>query len=83
MMSKKAQEAELGSADLDALAERLHAKMEHLDPTEDEDWGALPDARREFYRLCVTDVIFQLRLRGHVLCRPPLDRSASPATGTE
>jgi hypothetical protein len=33
------------------LAERLHRKMQHLDPTDDDNWTELTDRQREFYRL--------------------------------
>ncbi len=44
---------------IESLAIRLRDKMEHLDPTETGDlaWAALLDRDREFYRLCVLDLI--------------------------
>jgi hypothetical protein len=43
------------------LAERLHWKMQHLDPDEAEAWGELTDRQREFYKLCV-EAIFDERM---------------------
>jgi len=34
------------------VAERLHAKMQHLGP-EGEDWDPLTDQDKEAYRLCI------------------------------
>ena len=45
------------AAAIERLACRLHWKMEHLDPTEDGDWACLSDRNREFYRLCVEDLL--------------------------
>ncbi len=42
---------------IEYLARRLHWKMEHLDPSEDADWGGLSERQKEFYRLCVREVI--------------------------
>ena len=41
---------------VELAAKRLHAKMEHLDPCGDE-WEQLSDSDREFYRLCVRDLV--------------------------
>ena len=38
---------------VERLARVLHAKMEHLDPTDDPDWESLTEQQREFYRLCI------------------------------
>lgn len=42
---------------IEELAEALHAKMERLDPTLDPDWSEMTDHQREFYRLCVIDLL--------------------------
>jgi hypothetical protein len=44
---------------IESLAIRLRDKMEHLDPSETGylDWLALPARAREFYRICVLDLI--------------------------
>lgn len=42
---------------VELLAEQLHFKMEHLDPTEDAVWQGLTERRKEFYRACVFEVI--------------------------
>ena len=42
------------------LAERLHWKMEQLDPTDTPDWETLTARQREFYRLCI-EAIFDER----------------------
>jgi hypothetical protein len=39
------------------LAQRLHFKAEHLDPTEDEDWGTTSERTREFYRALIRDLL--------------------------
>lgn len=43
---------------IERLAERLHRKMEHLDPGPAEvTWAALSEYEREFYRICVSDLL--------------------------
>ncbi len=42
---------------IECLARRLHWKMEHLDPTEDEEWDRLTERQKEFHRLCIREVI--------------------------
>ena len=40
------------------LAERLHWKMEHLDPTVNGgDWDCLSEHKQDFYRLCIEDLL--------------------------
>jgi len=40
------------------LGKRLHNRMEHLDPSlGDDGWEALSEREREFYRLCVEDML--------------------------
>jgi hypothetical protein len=43
---------------VEKLAERLHWKMEYLDPGSDEEtWSSLSEHAREFYRICVRDLL--------------------------
>lgn len=41
---------------LDEMAKMLHAKMEHLDPTDRPEWDGLTDHERDFYRICVRTI---------------------------
>ena len=56
-MSDGIANVDVSEAAVERLANRLHDKMEHLDPTEDGEWACLPDRKREFYRLCVEDLL--------------------------
>jgi len=38
---------------VEALAEVLHDRMEHLDPTDGTSWADLEDRKKEFYRWCI------------------------------
>lgn len=38
---------------IEILAERLHWKMEHLDPGEYAAWSEMDDHDKEFFRQCV------------------------------
>jgi hypothetical protein len=51
---------------------RLRDKMEHLDPTETGDlgWLELTDRDREFYRLCVLDLIASAEAVDAILRQP-------------
>ncbi len=49
---------------IDALAKRLHWKMEHLDPTDDDDWEKMSDRQREFYRISVESLLEE---RAHLI----------------
>lgn len=54
-------------ASIERLAIRLHDRMEHLDPTlNGSKWGDLSDHEREFYRLCIEDLLMdeELILKG-------------------
>ena len=54
-------------AAIERLAVRLHDRMEHLDPTLNASaWNNLSDHEKEFYRLCIEDLLMdnQLILRG-------------------
>lgn len=62
------------------LAQRLHFKMEHLDPTEDEDWEKMDERRRQFYRLLVEDLLCERALLATALYRR-LDYRLGQATG--
>jgi hypothetical protein len=44
---------------VEVLAAHLRDKMEHLDPTEtgDLDWWSLSERDRNFYKMCVQDLI--------------------------
>ena len=42
---------------IEHLAKILHRKTEHLDPTEDADWAAMSERKKEFFRLCVKAVL--------------------------
>lgn len=54
---KSAEAGAPGEEALEALAERLHWKMEHLDPTGDPPWGELSDDERRFYKSCVRAIL--------------------------
>ena len=43
--------------EIEGLAMVLHAKMEHLDPTEDPDWRMLTERQRDFYRICIESLL--------------------------
>lgn len=47
-------------ADVEHLAERLHWKMEHLDPTDRPLWGALTEREKDFYRICVRTLLKEI-----------------------
>ena len=47
---------------IERLAERLHATMEHLEPTTDPEWGLLTERQKDFYRLCVRDILKTAKL---------------------
>jgi hypothetical protein len=47
----------LDDGSVDRLAEVLHAKMEHLDPTDGPSWVCMSEHDREFYRACVEAVL--------------------------
>lgn len=49
-------------AQIDGLAERLHWKMEHLDPSEGPEWGGLSDRDKEFYRACIRALLCERSL---------------------
>jgi hypothetical protein len=44
---------------VEALAEELHRKMEHLDPTDLPEWEKLNDRQKFFYRACVQHLLLQ------------------------
>jgi len=46
-----------GDEAIEALARRLHWKMEHLDPTDEDDWEKLSDRQREFYRISIVSLL--------------------------
>lgn len=46
-------EEALRSAAVERLAAALFRKMEHLEPTTGEEWGALDEPAKDFYRYCV------------------------------
>lgn len=45
---------------IDRLAERLYARMEHLDPSSGLTWTDLNDHEREFYRTCVETIVVEI-----------------------
>ena len=49
---------------MEELAQVLRRKMEHLDPSldHDTDWAALPERKKEFFRLCIKAVFFDRAL---------------------
>jgi hypothetical protein len=42
---------------MEHLAEELHWKMEHWDPTGEEGWVSLTEEEREFFRQCVKAMV--------------------------
>jgi hypothetical protein len=46
-----------GSEAREELARLFHWKMEHLDPSEDSECDALPEHKKEFFRLCITAIL--------------------------
>jgi hypothetical protein len=42
---------------IEVLAEHLHWEMERMDPTDDDNWAAMSEFRRDFYRLCVRSLL--------------------------
>ena len=49
--------ADLTPDEVEKLAASLHERMEHLDPTFEDDWTRLSEHRKEFYRLCVEWIV--------------------------
>ena len=47
---------------LEQLAERLHWKLEHLDPRGEPDWPDLTDHRRDIFRTAVASLLDEYRL---------------------
>lgn len=43
---------EFNEADVEMVAKRLHATMEHLDPSDKPEWGMLTERERDFYETC-------------------------------
>ena len=39
------------------LAKTLHFTMEHLDPSEENDWDAMDEQRKDFFRCCVNSIV--------------------------
>lgn len=61
---------ESSSEAIEALARRLHWKMEHLDPTDEYDWEKLSDRQREFYRISVESLLDdRALLMSALICR--------------
>jgi hypothetical protein len=57
---------------LSILARRLHDEMDRLDPgVEENEWDALSEREREFYRLAVSSVLREAR--AHKLFCGPAD----------
>jgi len=44
---------------VEELAKVLHWKMEHLDPSDEADWGTMTDEDKEFFRQCVKALLRQ------------------------
>lgn len=45
---------------IEVLAETLHRKMEHIDPSpEGSKWSAMSELDRDFYRSCVEAVLLE------------------------
>ena len=42
---------------VEKLSQRLHWKMECLDPSEDRNWAALSDYDKDFYRQCIRAIL--------------------------
>lgn len=70
-------EACLTSLDIKHLGKMLYEKMEHLNPTEEMNWDALPAEEQEFYVLCAEEVIFQARCQLSERARRRLGLSAA------
>lgn len=54
----------LSDDDISELARRLHWKEWHLQPTHrtaDEEWAAMSDGQKEFYRVLVEFLVRELR----------------------
>jgi hypothetical protein len=49
-------------AAMEILAQRLHAKMEILDPTSDTTWTGLSERQRDFYWHAVRAILQERRL---------------------
>ena len=64
-------ERQAGEDPVGLLAERLHFKMEHLDPSEDDDWLGMSDDRRMYYRLLVEAVLDEPEVVRHALGLSP------------
>lgn len=47
-------------ASIERLARHLHFTMERIDPSESENFDALTEREREFYRACVREILFEL-----------------------
>lgn len=47
---------------VEELARRLHFKAEHLDPSEDPDWDAMTERKRDFWRALVSDMLVEREL---------------------
>ncbi len=62
--SVEGEKPEAGAPDFDLrvehLAEVLHDKMEHLDPTNDGTWAGLSGEQKEFYRQCVKRLLIEM-----------------------
>lgn len=54
--------------DREVLARRLFWKMELLDPTDSGDWGSLTDYEKDFYRLCVADLLLGVEASARASC---------------
>ena len=57
---------------LEHAAQKLHAIMERLDPTEDSDWDKLAPYRKQFYRSCLKDLIGSTELMELLKCVPTI-----------
>ena len=57
---------------VEVLAERLRWKMEHLDPSDERPWKELTDTEKEFFRICVRELLVcQTNLRhGRIYSSP-------------
>ncbi len=57
---------------IEALAERLHWKQDHLDPAPElRGWSDLDESEREFYRLSVRALLDERDLMLTALAAPP------------
>jgi hypothetical protein len=54
---------------IEKLTRRLHHGMEHLDPTEDPEWDFQTDHQKEFYRLCIMDLLVERDLIESAIAR--------------